>query len=51
MLAGVLLTFLGFVFALLGIGGKAKFSSNGFTVSAGAGVIMMIVGTILIFLP
>lgn len=51
MIAGAVIMFIGFLFTILGIGGKAKFSSHGFTVTASAGVIMMIVGTILLFLP
>lgn len=44
MIEGLLLILIGMVFAFFGIGGKGSVRGGGLAVTAGAGVILIIVG-------
>jgi len=48
MIEGLLLILIGIVFAFFKIGGRGRVSGRGFDVTAGAGIIMIIVGVILL---
>lgn len=55
MLAGLLLILIGIVFAYFGIGGKGKLSGSSggfsFVLSAGGGILLIVVGVLLLSLP
>jgi len=48
MIGGLILIIIDIVFTIFGIGGSGRVSGSGFVVSAGAGIILIIVGVILL---